>query len=289
MNSETSLNLENKIAIVSAAGRGIGKGIAKTLAAAGATVVVNSYSEDTTQETVDEIQAKGGTAKAMPGDITEPEKILDVVDTTLAEFGQIDILVNNVGAGPKSTDQPPDHPLGPVEGLWNALYKQNLLPVVLMTEAVVPHMQSRRYGKIINISSIAGRSSFSAQMLRNFVPPSYGAMKAALVSYTQTLADMLGPDNINVNAVCPGIVYTDSWKGNAERAVKAIPEFKGLDAREWFEGIFRDDYPLIFDRTPLQREQTVEDIGNAVKFLVSDESLNITGQSLMVDGGMVKL
>ena len=114
-------------------------------------------------------------------------------------------------------------------------------------------------------------------------------MKAALVNYTQTLAESLGPSNINVNAVCPGIIYTDAWAGNAQRAVETIDEFKGMDARSWFEGIPRGDYPEIFDRTPLRREQTVEDIGNAVVFLVSGGAVNITGQTLMVDGGMVKI
>ena len=92
-----------------------------------------------------------------------------------------------------------------------------------------------------------------------------------------------------MNSVCPGIVYTDAWAGNSARAVKAIPEFKGMEARAWFEGIARGDYPHIFDSTPLRREQTVEDIGNAVVFMVSSDSINITGQCLMVDGGMVKI
>ena len=283
------MSLENKTAIVTAAGRGIGKGIAKSLAAAGANVVVNSYGEETTRATVDEINAVGGKAKGMPGDITSPEVILNVVASTINDFGQIDILVNNVGAGPKTREAPPDHPLGPLEALWTSLYRQNLLAVVLMTEAVVPHMQQRKYGKIVNISSIAGKTSFPADVLRNFVPPGYGAMKAALISYTQTLADLLGADNINVNAVCPGIVYTDAWRANAENAVKRIPAFQGKDARQWFEGIFKDEYPTIFPRTPMRREQTVEDMGNAVRFLVSDDSINITGQSLMVDGGFVKV
>ena len=114
-------------------------------------------------------------------------------------------------------------------------------------------------------------------------------MKAALISLTQTQSELLGPSNINVNAICPGVIYTDSWKQNSEKAVKVIEEFKGQDPRTWFEGIARGDYPHIFDRTPLRREQTVEDIGNAVVFLSSDHSVNITGQSLMVDGGMVKV
>jgi NAD(P)-dependent dehydrogenase (short-subunit alcohol dehydrogenase family) len=283
------VKLENKVAIVSAAGRGIGKAIALCLAEAGARVVVNSYSEDTTQNTVDEITAAGGTAIGIPGDITTAPMILEVVEKALDKWQQIDILVNNVGAGSKHADEPPPGPLGPIEGMWNMLYKQNLLPVVMMTECVVPHMRKQRSGKIIHISSIAGVTSLSDKMLAGFVHPSYSAMKAALISYTQTLAETLGPDNINVNAVCPGIVYTDAWKGNAERAVKHMPEYKGMDARTWFEGIARGDYPEVFDRTPLRREQTVEDIGRAVSFLVSEDSMNITGQTLAVDGGMVKI
>lgn len=281
--------LNNKVAIVSAAGRGIGKGIAMSLAKEGATVVVNSYSKDTTESTVNEIKNAGGKAVPMAGDITDPVFMLQVVEDTVSELAQIDILVNNVGAGPKEMEAPPEHPLGPIEGLWNALYRQNLLPVVLMTEAVLPHMKERKYGKIVHISSIAGLGSFSPKMLTGFVHPSYNAMKAALINYTQTLADLSGADNINVNAVCPGIVYTDAWKSNAENAVRHMPDFKGMDPRAWFEGIFDDSYPTIFDRTPLRREQTVEDMGNAVCFLVSEDSMNITGQTLVVDGGMVKV
>ena len=94
-----------------------------------------------------------------------------------------------MGAGPKNATAPPEGPLGPVAALWDALYAQNLKPVVLMTEAVVPHFKKQGSGKIINISSIAGRTSLSDKMLTHFVPPAYGAMKAALVSYTQTLAE----------------------------------------------------------------------------------------------------
>ena len=103
-----------------------------------------------------------------------------------------------------------------------------------MSEAVIPHMKERRTGKLIQISSIAGRASLSDKMLSMFVHPSYGAMKAALINYTQNQAELLGPYNINVNAVCPGIVYTDAWEANAERAVKTIPYYQGQDARTWF-------------------------------------------------------
>ncbi len=283
------MSLQGKVAIVTAAGRGIGKGIAEALAVQGANVVVNSYSADTTAATAEAVRSKGVKAASLAGDITDPQQMLALRDLALSEFGQIDILINNVGAGPKQAPAPEDHELGMVAGLWDALYAQNLKPVVLMTEAVIPHMRERGCGKIIMITSIAGRASLSDKMLQHFVHPSYGAMKAALVNYTQTQAELLGPHNINVNAVAPGIVYTDAWAGNAERAVQTIDAFKGMDAREWFEGIPRGDYPEIFDRTPLRREQTVEDIGNAVVFLASEAAKNITGQTLMVDGGMVKI
>ncbi|MFP6817585.1 MAG: SDR family oxidoreductase [Pseudomonadales bacterium] len=282
------MNLDGKVAIVTAAGRGIGRGIALCLAEAGADLVVNSYSEDTTAATAEAVKAQGRQALAVVGDITQPDKIVELVESALDTYGHIDILVNNVGAGPKSMAEADPGPLGQIGALWDALYQQNLRPAVLMTEAVTPHFVEQNSGKIINISSIAGRTSLSDKMLAAFVHPSYGAMKAGLINYTQTLAELLGPHNINVNAICPGIVYTDAWRANAERAVQ-MPEFKGQDPREWFDGIPRGDYPEIFDRTPLRRAQTVEDIGRAVVFLAGGDSINITGQSLMVDGGMVKI
>ena len=283
------MNLEGQVALVTAAGRGIGRGIAESLAEAGASLVINSYSEATVSETAALCEAKGARVEICTGDITDRDKMIEMREQALSTFGQIDILVNNVGAGPKSAIEPDAHELGPSQAIWDALYRQNLLPVVLMSEAVIPHMKAQRRGKIVHISSIAGKVPFSDKMLEYFVHHSYGAMKAALISFTQTQSELLGPFNINVNSVCPGVIYTDSWKQNSERAVTMIDEFKGQDPREWFEGIARGDYPHIFDRTPLRREQTVEDIGRAVVFLTSDHSVNITGQSLMVDGGMVKV
>ena len=283
------MNLEEQVALVTAAGRGIGRGIAESLAQAGASLVINSYSEDTVNETARRCEALGAEVSICVGDITDRDKMIEMRDQAIERFGEIDILVNNVGAGPKDAIAPDDHELGPSQAIWDALYGQNLLPVVLMSEAVIPHMKANQSGKIIHISSIAGKAPFSDKMLEYFVHNSYGAMKAALISLTQTQSELLGPFNINVNAICPGVIYTDSWKQNSEKAVKFIEEFKGQDPRTWFEGIARGDYPHIFDRTPLRREQTVEDIGNAVVFFTSDHSVNITGQSLMVDGGMVKV
>ena len=282
------MKLSNKVAIVTAAGRGIGRSIALCLAEEGADVVVNSYSQDTTTRTAGEVQALGRSALAMPCDITKPDAIARVVQETLNTFGKIDILVNNVGAGPKTWETSDAGPLSRWIDLWDNMYEQNLKAPVLMCEAVVPHFINQKNGKIVNIASIAGRVSLPQKLQERVVPQSYSAMKAGLISYTQTLAERLGPHNINVNSICPGIVYTDDWENSSRRMVNEVPEFQGQDAREWFVGIAHGKYPDMFSPTPLGREQTVEDIGRSVVYFVSDDGMNITGQTLNVDGGMVK-
>ena len=282
------MNLEGKVALVTAAGRGIGRAIALCLGEEGADVVVSSFREETTASTADEVKALGRRALAIAGDITRADKITEAVQQTIETFGKIDIVVNNVGGGPQTQREPGSGPLAEIEANWDGIYEQNLRAPVLMCEAVVPHFMERKSGKIVNISSIAGRFAPSYKSLHRIVPSSYCAVKAGLISYTQTLAERLGPHNVNVNCVCPGIVYTDAWVRNSKRMVETIPEFKGQDAREWFVGIAHGKYPDMYRSTPLRREQTVEDIARAVAFLVSDAAMNITGQTLNVDGGMIK-
>ena len=282
------MKLEGKVAIVNAAGRGIGKAIALCLAEEGADLAVNSFREETTAQTADEIKALGRRVLAIPGDVTRADMVIKVVEDTISTFGKIDILVNNIGSGPMTRREPGSGPLWRTEAMWDGMYEQNLKAPVLMCEAVIPHMIEQKSGKIINISSIAGRSVMSEKLANLVVPPSYSAAKAGLINYSQFLAERLGPYNINVNCVCPGIVYTDAWQGNSRRVVENVPQFKGQDPREWFVGIAQGKYPDMCLSTPLRREQTAEDIGRAVVFLVSDDSVNITGQSLNVDGGMIK-
>ena len=283
------MKLEGKVAIVTAAGRGLGRGIALALAEESADVVVNSYGEETAKAVADEIKAMGRRCLAIPGDITKPEIIIQTLEAAIGTFGKIDILVNNVGSGSKTPKKPDLSPLGQIIAAWDTTYEQNLRATVLICEAVAPHFIEKGGGKIVNIASIAGQYSASINVLENIAPPSYGAMKAGLISYTRTLANRLGPYNINVNSVCPGIIYTEAWKRNSKRMVSIIPEFKGQDPREWFLGISQGKYPDWFQSTPMKREQTVEDIAQAVVFLVSEASKNITGQSINVDGGMVKV
>ena len=276
------MKLEGKIAIVTGSGRGLGRGIALCLAEEGADIVVNSLHEETTNKTTADVKALGRKTLAIAADMTESAQIARVVQETLDTFGKIDILVSNVGGAAKRKEVKTGF-FDEIIAEWDGTYEQNLKSTVLMCAAVAPHFIKQKSGKIVTISSIAGRYPFP-----HLITTSYGAMKTAIIRFTQSLANDLAPYNINVNCVCPGIIYTDAWKGGAKRAVESIPKFKGMDPREWFVSMMAGKYPELGAFTPLGREQTPEDIGRAVVFLVSEDAKNITGQALNVDGGLVK-
>ena len=276
------MKLEGKVAIVTASGRGIGRAIALCLAEEGADIVVNSFHEETTTKVADEVRALGRRVLAIAGDITETDMITKVVQDTIDTFGKIDILVNNVGGGRMTSKEVGSGVLGQVEAEWDGTYEQNLRATVLMCKAVEPHFIKQKSGKIVNISSIAGRYASIIS------PASYGSMKAALIRFSQSLANELGPHNVNVNCVCPGLVYTDAWERNATRMVETNPEYKGMKPRDFYIGVVMGKYPQLSGVTPLRRENTVEDMASAVVFLVSEDAKNISGQALNVDGGRVK-
>ena len=282
------MKLDGKVSLVSACGRGIGKEIALTLAREGSNLIINSFSEENTQALAKEIGGLGVKVVAVAGDITRSAVILETVAAGIEAFGQIDILVNNVGGGSVAEIDDKDNPLAEVEAMWDGTYAMSLKAPVLMCEAVMPHLMEKKSGKIINISSLAGRPGMPHVDL---VPlsSSYHSAKAGLIRYTQLLADQMGRHNINVNAICPGIIYTDGWKEISEAMVKNHPSYKGEDPREWFLGVSGGKYAAGgLPQTPMRREQTTADIAEAVLFLASEASANITGQTLNVDGGMAK-
>jgi len=282
------MKLDGKVSLVSACGRGIGREIALTLAREGSNLIINSFSEENTQAVAKELEGLGVKVVAVAGDITRSAVILETVAAGVEAFGQIDILVNNVGGGSVAEIDDKDNPLAEVEAMWDGTYAMSLKAPVLMCEAVMPHLMEKKSGKIINISSLAGRPGMPHVDL---VPlsSSYHSAKAGLIRYTQLLADQMGRHNINVNAICPGIIYTDGWKEISEAMVKNHPSYKGEDPREWFLGVSGGKYAAGgLPQTPMRREQTTADIAEAVLFLASEASANITGQTLNVDGGMVK-
>jgi meso-butanediol dehydrogenase/(S,S)-butanediol dehydrogenase/diacetyl reductase len=253
------------VAIVTGAARGIGRGIAEVLAREGARVVAGDLDAEGADETVKLIAAAGGEAFPLRIDVTDPESAANAVSAALARYGRLDILANNAGVfGEHATADASS------SEDWDMCYEVNLKGIWVMSRAVAPHFVEQRHGKIVNTASIGGRRGGPGI-------PHYCASKAGAINLTQSLALELGPHNINVNAVCPGLVRTYMWTIHESLLRGDRPKSDGPDVFD----------KALAARCPLRREQTPEDIGMAVAFLASSEARNITGQSLNVDGGMV--
>jgi len=268
------MKLEGKVAIVTGAGRGIGQGIAHCLAREGADVVVNARHREAIEKVAGEVRALGRKSLAVVADVTDSKQVKQLVQKVIDSFGKIDILVNNAGGSTKASLARTSVEFAEQkEAVWDEDYELNLKSQVLMCQAVVPYFQKQKSGKIINVASIAGKIGTHQFM-------AYGAAKAGVINLTRSLALVLGKDNINVNCVCPGLIYTTgNWAVFAEQFTQIIPEAREMTAREYFL--------KWVSQVPLGREQTAEDIGYAVVFFASEDAKNITGQSLNVDGGLV--
>ena len=262
------MDLNGKIAIVTGAGRGIGRAIAEKMAEYGAKVVVADLAVDTVVRVADELTQDGHEAEAIAVDVTRASSVDRMVRGTVARFGQVDILVNNAGIyaapGWEDRNRPNDRD-------WDMIYSVNVKGVSKATDAAVRQMCRRQYGKIINIASVAGRQGGTDN-------PPYNVSKAGVISLTQAYALELASDNINVNAICPGLLWTPMWERIANRRIRMDESMGGLSPRRAFNRI-------VSERIPLGREQTPEDIGNLAVFLASDLSENITGQAINVNGG----
>ncbi|MDD4876523.1 MAG: SDR family NAD(P)-dependent oxidoreductase [Dehalococcoidales bacterium] len=267
------MKLEGKVAIVSGGG-GIGQGIVRCLAEEGADVAVIDIKEESANIAANEVKKLGRRSLALTADMTDSKDVGQVVKNIIDTFGKIDILVNNVGGHGEAywggtslrfVDQE--------EAEWDQDLSVNLKTQVLMSRAVVPYFIKQNSGKIINMSSIGGKRGAPGNM-------TYGAAKAAVLHFTKSLALELAGYNVNVNAICPGVLFTPLLARGIAHRIPFIPEAKGMTAREYFN-------KSTLSRVPLKREQTPEDIGRAVVFLVSEDAKNITGQSLNVDGGLI--
>ena len=246
-------DLKGKVAIVTGARRGIGKGIALRLAKDGAKVVVTDISKEDCEEVVREIEGLGGEGLALKLDVADEENVKEVMKTVKGKFGRIDILINNAGVFEQAELDKMD-----TERI-DRILSINLKGVILCTKYVIPEMKNQKYGKIVSTASIAGFVGFALSSI-------YCATKGAIVNMTRELALDLGKYKINVNAVAPGVIETDMTKDMlADEKTKA-----GLLA-----GV------------PYGRVGQPEDIANAVAFLASDESEYITGHTVVVDGGWI--
>lgn len=268
------MKLRDKVCVVTGGGQGIGRGIVRCLAEQGADVAIVDINDENANKVVDEVQSMGRRALAIEADVTDNDQVEKAVQDVLKFFGKIDILVNNVGGYPMEVLS---HDAGMrisdrTEAEWNGSYDVNLKTHVLMCRAVVPHLIERKSGKIVNIAS-AGALMPSVELI------CYATLKAGVIYYTKTLARDLAKDNINVNCICPGVIYTPLWERGATELLRRFPDTQEMTPYEFF-------VKALVSRVPLAREQTPEDIGHAVTFLVSEEAKNITGQTLNIDGGM---
>lgn len=256
--------LEGRTALVTGGGRGIGRGIALELAKEGADVVIGDVLLGNAESTATEIRGLGRKALAVEMDVTSGESIESALERVRESLGEVHILVNNAGVVQDHTGAEED------ELDWDRCYEVNLKGMWKVSAALAPRFQSQGGGKIVNIASIAGRSGGGIA--------AYSASKAGAISLTQSLATQLGSHNVNVNAVCPGLLWTDLWR-KLEGMIGGDDNDEVIDQRRTFEG-------MLAARCPLGREQTPEDIGKAVAFLASEDARNITGQALNVDGGI---
>ncbi|MCY4525262.1 MAG: 3-oxoacyl-ACP reductase FabG [Anaerolineaceae bacterium] len=241
--------LKDRVAIVTGASRGIGRGIALELAQRGAAVVVN-YVENANaaSEVVSLVNETGGRASAIQADVSDESGAASLVKATVTEYGRLDILVNNAGITRDNVImlmKPQD---------FDDVLQTNLRSAWLCSRAAVRNMMRKRYGRIVNVTSISGLMGQGGQT-------NYSASKAGLVGLTKALAKEVGPRNITVNAVAPGFIITDLTRD------------------------LEDLTDMARDFAALRRLATVEDVARAVAFLVSDDAALITGQVLAVDGG----
>lgn len=268
-------DLSGTTALVTGGASGIGGGVCRILATQGAVVGVADMNLAGAEDAVREIEEAGGAATALQMDVTDPASVRSAVSSAIGSLGKIDTLVNNAGVigAPGWQDR-----LEVTPEDWSFTFDVNVRGVVNATEAVETHMAERGSGSIVNISSIAGK-------VGNPDRSSYNASKAAVISYTQSMALRLARHGVTVNCVCPGMIWTPMWeKISARQFAYGSEVFTDLGEAETNRELFDR---LIEFSTPLGRPQAPEDIGYAVAFLVSEQAANITGQSLNVDGGRV--
>lgn len=250
--------LKDRVAIVTGGAKGMGRGIALKFAEEGCDVVVNALHIEGAQKVADEIKATGRRAIAIKADITKSAEVQDMVDRTISEFGKIDILVNNAGgvSGAEGTIDVV------TEEQWDKIIELNLKGAFLCCKAVVPHMKERKYGKIVNLSSM-GAVHPSVSVLH------YHAAKAGILGLTCNLAFELAPFNIYVNVIIPGPILTPFWE----------PVTEGMQDKESFFAA------LAKKEIPLGRIGTPEDIAGPTLFLASELSSYVSGQTIYVAGG----
>jgi 3-oxoacyl-[acyl-carrier protein] reductase len=254
------LGLAGRVALVTAASKGMGKASAMGLASEGAKVVMCARTESDLKTAAEEIRAKTrAEVLAIPADVTKKDDVTALVDRAIKTFGHIDILVANAGGPPRGYFE------DMTDEQWQGAFDISLLSVVRLVRGVLPAMKARRWGRILTIQSVSVKQPIPELLLSNAVRPGVAGMM-------KTLAGQLGKDGITVNTVCPGKIMTDRFLGGQK--------ISGLSREEYLARAVED--------VPVRRVGTPEEFANVIVFLASERASYVTGVSVQVDGGLVR-
>ena len=256
--------LKNKVALVAASSRGLGKAVAWALAREGTKLVICARNKKILEETADEILMETGvTVFPLAMDLADPERIDWLVRETMDLFGKVDILVTNAGGPPSGNLDDLD------ENQWKKAIDLTLLSVIRLTKAVIPAMKEQNWGRIIHMTSFTVKQPFPGLLLSNTIRP-------AVIGFSKSIAEELAGYQITVNAVCPGHFSTDRQKellkNNAKRSSVPVKQIENE----------------LINHIPLRRIGDPEEFGHLVAFLASEKAGYMTGSTIQIDGGYVK-
>ena len=256
------MELQGQVAIVTGAGRGIGRATALELARLGADIVIAELDQNGADGTAKLVKDLGRRAAVIPTDVTKRAELKAMAERTQSQFGRIDILVNNAGIYRAAAT------LDVTEEHWDAIMTLNAKAVFFASQAVLPAMIAAKRGSIVSLASMAGKIGSKTNL-------PYNASKAAVVSMTKSLALAHAADGIRVNCVCPGFVETDMWTMVARDQSKLL-------------GMTPDEFSRAREKSvPLGRMEKPQDVANVIAFLCTERAGYMTGQALSVDGGLV--
>ena len=256
------MELKGQVAIVTGAGRGIGRATALELAKLGADIVIAELDQNGADTTAKLVKDLGRRAAVIPTDVTRRADLAQMAERTKSQFGRIDILVNNAGIyrAAATMDVTEEH--------WDAVMSINARAVFFASQAVLPTMVAQKRGSIVSLASMAGKIGSKTNL-------PYNASKAAVISITKSLALAHAADGVRVNRVCPGFVETDMWAMVARDQGKLLGQTPEEFTRQREKQV------------PLGRMEKPEDVANVIAFLCSSRAAYMTGQALSVDGGLI--
>ena len=258
------LGIKGKVALVAASSKGIGKAIAFALADEGVKLSIFSRSEDEIERTASEIKTRFDVdVLASAADVTSKKQVDRVIEDTVKTLGGINILINNAGGPPFGFFEDFESPD------WQNALELNLLSGIYLAKKVVPLMKGKNWGRIVNITSIAVKQPIDGLILSN-------TSRAGLIGFSKTLSNELAKDNILVNNICPGRIYTDRIKALAEKRAAQ----SGIKYEKAIEEMEKD--------IPLRRIGTPEEIASLACFLASEKASYMTGTTIQVDGGLLR-